>query len=236
MPTNIDNTLSQLPYKATKSTVMSIKGRPVSVTQPLVCPYGKPRGGWKVSIKVKDIEHEVNGPDGGRVFNNVAALLRKNNISYTNLNLWVNLNLQWYSRMPEKHMLVRHADLLDIVTTKDVGHVRNPSSRNYTPTHWGQHAWNFMGMYLARDDYSFDGFLRLIDMVLEMLDNHRNRSIGCYDCHLEFSKEVAKIKNQPLHTVEAARKWLVEFHNSVNVRLNKPVRTYEFAERQYLWQ
>tara|TARA_R110000824_G_scaffold36250_2_gene112806 strand:- start:5855 stop:6064 length:210 start_codon:yes stop_codon:yes gene_type:complete len=69
-----------------------------------------------------------------------------------------------------------------------------------------------------------------------MLNNAENPTIGCNDCYLEFTKELNFIKQNPIYDPAIARIWLVNFHNSVNVRINKPMLSHDAAEKLYLWK
>lgn len=223
-------------YIPKESTILTLRGRRETLEQPLVSPYGKPRGGWYVNVLIKGIPTRVSENSPNRVFTAVKDTLKTNSLNPSDTNIWFNLNIQWYSRLAEKHMWVRHNDLLLLADTSSQPRTINPSARNYSPADWGMHAWNFMGAFLAQDTYSWSGFLILLESVQRMLNNAENPTIGCNDCYLEFTKELNFIKQNPIYDPAIARIWLVNFHNSVNVRINKPMLSHDAAEKLYLWK
>ena len=232
----LEDDIYELNYKAASSSIMTKFGRTQSIMQPLVAPYGKPKGGWYVNVKVKGIPHTVNHTSPISVFNEVKSILNANSLTVKDLDLWLNLNIQWYGRLPDKFQLVRHDDLLAVATTSDVKTVHDPKDRRYTPADWGSTAWDFMGRYLAQDVYIWDEFWKLLETVQRMLNNDINPSIGCNDCYIEFTKELSVLKNNPKHTLESAREWLFNSHNAVNKRLNKPQFIFDAAAKRYLWK
>ena len=96
-------------------------------------------------------------------------------------------------------------------------------------------AWDFMGIHLAKDSYNWADFFAVILIIQKMLNNDQNPSIGCNECYIEFTKAVELLRKNHIYTPEEARKWLVDFHNYVNKRLNKPNFTFEAAAKKYLW-
>lgn len=226
----------ELGYVPKEATILTIRGKRETLEQPLISPYGKPRGGWYVNIAINGIPTRIVESSPYRVFTAVRDALTTNETLANDIVIWFNLNIQWYSRLEGKYALVRHNDLLLLADMSDNPKTINPSARNYTPADWGMHAWNFMGIFLAQETYTWLGFLNLLESVQRMLDNNENPSIGCNDCYLEFTKELNKVSQNPMYDVATARIWLVNFHNSVNVRLNKPMLSHGAAEKLYLWK
>jgi len=217
-------------------TILTTRGSRETLEQSLVAPFGKPRGGWFVNVSIKGIPTRITDSDANRVFISTKRLLDSNGVGVPDIVLWFNLNIQWYSRLPEKYMLVRHNALLDLADTSNNPKTVNPSARNYSPANWGWAAWDFMGVFLAQDEYDWIEFTKLLEVVQRLLNHGENPSIGCNDCYIEFTKQINMLRQNPIYDVAVARKWLIDFHNSVNVRLNKPVFAYETAAKRYLWK
>lgn len=229
----------ELNYRATKSSITTIRGRRESMLQPLVASYGKPTGGWQVQVRVKGIPCYFTGNSGMQVFNALKKHLKANDVVVSDLDIWLNLNIQWLSKLPEKHKLVRTSELMALAAPNDKFEIpTDPSARNYTPADWGAKAWDMLGAYLAQDTYLWEGhlgFLTQLLIVQQMLNNDMNPSIGCNECYLEFTKELDVLRSNPLYSAEKAKEWLHKFHNLVNARLGKPQVSYRTAKQRYLW-
>ena len=232
---NLMETFS-LNYRAKENAILTKRGARESLMQPLISGFGKPTGGWYVNILVKDIPHRVSESSAVRVFNRVKKMLHDNGVQARDIDIWFNLNIQWYDRLVDKYALVSKTALLELATTNvSEETTSNPSARRYTPKDWGAMAWDFMGIYLAKDVYSWDNFFNVIELIQNMLNKDQNPSIGCNECYIEFTKAVELLRKNHIYTSEEARKWLVDFHNLVNRRLNKPIFTFEAASKKYLW-
>lgn len=211
----------------------------VSTSRPLLTDFGTPQGGWFANFVIKGIKYQFHGDTGYEVFKDANEKLARNGMDVKPTDLWANLNVQWYDRTAEKHLLVRPHVLFDelvALSEKNSNVTENPYTRNYGPEHWGHAAWNFMGYYLAQDLYSWNKFLEVLGHVLDMTNKSSNPSIGCAECYMHFSSEVLRLKSNPLYSVSEARNWLVNFHNSVNKRLSKPMVSFDTASKKYLWQ
>ena len=223
-----------LNYTATDSKIMTKFGRTESIMQPLISSYGKPTGGWVVAFKLKGVSHRVKGSSGINAFNKTVAVLKKNNYSISKLDLWLNLNIQWYANTPEKYKEVSLEALLALTKGNQVESY-DPKDRNYTPKDWGSAAWNFMGVYLAQDFYDWQKFLNVLFTVQGMLNRDINPSTGCNECYIEFTKELDMLERSPIYDQEGARKWLVGFHNTVNKKTGKASFKYDQAAKNYFW-
>ena len=226
-----------LNYRTTTTSILTRRGKRETLLQPLISPFGKPNGGWYVNILVKDIPHGVTGKTAAKVFTAVKKMLQANDVQASDLDIWYNLNVQWFDRTHAKYLLISKTALLSVAVKvgDKATFSENPSARRYTPALWGAFAWDFMGILLAKDDYIWDDFVIVVLQIQKMLNKDQNPSIGCNDCYIEFTKAVELLRKNPLYTADGARNWLVDFHNSVNIRLNKPVFTFEAAAKKYLW-
>lgn len=226
----------ELAYYATSSTITSLRGETLSIQQPLIDGFKSPRGGWRAQFRVNGLDYKFTGSQALVTFKQAKDIFAKNGIRVRDVDIWLNLNLQWFDRIDDKYKRVRHAALLEIASTSEsTAKTVNPDKRQYTPAQWGKHAWNFLGAYLAQDEYAWSDYRIILEMVRSMLNPSINPSIGCAECYREFSKETDRLASNPLNDREEARKWLVDFHNSVNVRINKPKVSYDSAAKNYLW-
>lgn len=228
----------ELNYRAKKYSILSMQGKTLDITQPLIAPFGKPTGGWGVHLQIKGQHYYLGAETAKHAHHQVKDTLEsRHGLTISNEDIWINLNIQWYQRLPEKYRLVRYADLLSLADPVGLQeHTHNPRVRNYTPNDWGRFAWDFMGIYLSQDLYEFKAFYKIMEDVKQMLNRDINPSIGCNECYIEFTKELEILRSNQIHDVGQARKWLNDFHNKVNKRIGKPFFPYELASKKYLWK
>jgi hypothetical protein len=103
---------SGLPYSLVPgvTTVAGRDGRHYSIKTCLIPPMRQPRGGWFATFKIKGQNHRFVGHHR-EIFLQVKRLFDLNEVPYTDLELWFNLNLQWLERAVERYQKVRYADL-----------------------------------------------------------------------------------------------------------------------------
>jgi len=193
----------------------------------------RPVSGWKVSLPVKGQSVDIPGRNPDEVFKNAKIILERNGEDFTELDLWLNLNIIWLYGTPEKHHKVRLSDLMLLARPGAVA--ADPMVKKYTPMQWGAVGWNWMGLYLAKRDYSFREFLFQVRVVLDMLNPDTNPTLGCVECFREFSRAVDLLSNNPQWSQMEARRWLFNAHNDVNRRKEKPVLTWEQAAAANYW-
>ena len=92
---------------------------------------------------------------------------------------------------------------------------------------WGPAAWTFLHAVTYRYPSNptwqeKKDFSTFFDMV--------GKTLPCTDCGQHFQKAFQKANFDSRTTLEA---WLVDVHNAVNKRLNKPVLTVEEARRSF---
>jgi|SRR5690349_10960399 len=227
---------AELLYTTARTGLTGLDGKTYSLTGALIRNPGKPQGGWKVKIPVKGQHVVVDGPGPVHVFNKVRHLLLQNGMEAKPNDIWLNLNIGWMGRTPAKYHSVPLSDVLKVVTAKN-GKEETVDSRkrSYKPQDWGQFAWMWLNLFLARESYSFREFLLQVEYVLDLLSPENNPELGCADCYRKFQPVVAKLRNEPLPTQEGARRWLVDAHNTVNRDLSKKVLSYEEASRKAFW-
>jgi hypothetical protein len=221
-------------YVPTKGTVIGLDSKTYSLRMPLIKAPGRPANGWRVSLAVKGQTISVDGKTPMDVYNNSVQMLRRNGMDVPADDIWLNLNIQWLARTPERYHLVPAGDLMLISKVGLAGEV-HASRRSYKPSDWGRLAWGWLNLFLAREEFHYREFLVQLKYVLDLLNPDTNPEIGCAECYREFSIMVSKIQNKPGMTREEARQWLVSTHNSVNARLGKKVLTFETASKLAFW-
>jgi len=100
------------------------------------------------------------------------------------------------------------------------------------PKVWGPDAWNTM--HSIANNYPVNP---------SEDDKHNTRtfflSIGrvlpCYTCRVNYQKHLVKLPltDQILSTRVLLSRWVVDIHNEVNKMTNKPVLSYEEADRRF---
>jgi hypothetical protein len=97
---------------------------------------------------------------------------------------------------------------------------------------WGPPAWKFMHSVTfayPKSDPTEEDKENMVNFI-----NACGRVLPCIKCRAHFRKMVRE--NPPhrhLQSRETISRWLVERHNDVNRRLNKPTLSYDYVRRQY---
>ena len=227
-----------LPYKAKVNSLTNKKGVKISLSGCLLDGYGIPRNGWGCNINIKGSFIAIKGKNPVEVFLGLKRLLTLNNVEFTDEDCWLNLNIIWFKATNGKHHTVELTALLENAIPVE-GETMDMTHRVYPPTVWGRHAWNFMGCYLSGDAYKWETFRSILGIVSGMLDPTTNPSIGDGEAYLSLLIELENFDRhhtRKLFTRESARNWLVDYHNSVNVRLGKQKVSYDTAATNYLWK
>jgi hypothetical protein len=213
--------------------VMDLKSRLISIEQPLFNKFKRPTEGWRVRFTIKGMVHDITDSTALRVFNKAMQLFTLNEVEIEPATLWYNMNHQWYSR-------TRVGKLTNDGALNELAKVGAKDDRQdklvyHHPKEWGAKGWQWLGLYLAKDDYIWKDFMRQCEEVLELLSPTKNAAIGCIDCYREFASHVARLKNSPIYDKEDARKWLWTIHNSVNKRLEKAEISFSAATKLNHW-
>lgn len=223
-------------YTTTQTKIRNKRGKLLSLHQPLVPTSLRPINGWGVKVRIRGIVREIQEGTAIQTFNAVRQAYAENDIHPKAVDIWLNLNYQWLSGIPEKHRPVHLSVLLDGASEGESEQESIvPGIRHHHPGEWGALGWGMLQMYLAQDVYEFTKFKSLVVELHAWLDPALNPSIGCPECYRHFSSAVDSLHQNPLFTQAPARKWLVDFHNSVNTRIGKPVLSYEKAAKLNYW-
>lgn len=91
-------------------------GRTYSLTACLVPSLKSPQGGWWVKLWVKGHQLTVGGINPTDTFANAKSLFRLNEITVPDIDLWINLNIQWVERTSKKYLKVSLESILELVT------------------------------------------------------------------------------------------------------------------------
>lgn len=192
--------------------------------------------GWAVNIRVKGMTRRVQGDTAAKVFSSAKEMYQINGEPVRDLDLWVNLNVQWISALPEQHRPVELHEMLSATQASPVDPSNSGASdRQHGPHVWGRLGWGMLQMYLAQDIFDFGKFKNLSTELHAWLDPDLNPSIGCAECYRHFARAVDSLHQNPLDTQDQARRWLVEVMNEVNTRLGKPSLPYETAAKLCYW-
>lgn len=224
-------------YTATASSVVGRDGVRHKINAPLIPPGRKPTGGWKVSLLVNGQTVEADGGGPNEVHAEATRLLALNEVPYSDLDLWLNLNVQWISRSAEKFQIVRLSDLMTAASGAAVPpqHAPTRGRPQVGPAVWGSKGWGMLQMYLALDTYEFGKFLMLATELRTWLDPVVNPTTGCADCFIHFSSALADLRNQPRYAQTEARQWLWQTMNGANIRKGAAEITYEEAAALNHW-
>lgn len=115
---NVESNLPEvaLRYSAPERYFVDRLGDRHDIRKPLLRSDRSPSGGWKVSVTVNEQVLRVTGRTPKNVVQAVIALFKSNQQSVNLLDLWLNLNIQWLERTPEKYRLVPLEDLVQFST------------------------------------------------------------------------------------------------------------------------
>lgn len=221
-------------YTIDRPTMPGTDGQTRSMTGSLVKMNGRPAGGWWANIPLRGQTVRVNGRTPVETYNASLTLLKRNNIIIRPQDLWVTLNIGWLARTPEKYHGVNYQDLLAAAGAVDSGR-EDRRRRSYKPSDWGRHAWMWLNLFLAREEFHYRDFLTQCLYVLDLLNPNTNSELGCNDCYREWGMLVEDLKKNPGMDRDGARKWLWEAHNAVNKRIGKRELTFEQAAKAAFW-
>lgn len=226
-----------LSYSTDQTTVTTASGQVYPLNQSLVGDLNRPKQGWHANFVIQGSTVQIQGDNPNIVFANARDALQLNNIPFTESGLWLNLNIQWLSRLGKGRPKVSLDDILRVANGTAAELI--PAAvhrRSYTPKQWGSKGWAMLQMYLAQDVYQYERFLLLADELSNWINPNKNPSIGCGECFKHYIPELTKLRGTPLHQQDQARMWLFNLMNSINVRNNKAVLTKEQAYQRNFWK
>lgn len=224
-------------YAATASSVVGKDGVRYQINKSLIPAGRKPTGGWKVSLLVNGQFVTADGGSAEAVHAEAARLLKLNGAVYSDLDLWLNLNIQWLQRLAEKFQVVRERDLMSVASGSAVPpeHAPTRSRPQVGPAVWGRKGWGMLQMYLALDTYEFGVLMMLATELRKWLDPNLNPTTGCAECFIHFGAALADLRNKPRYTQAEAREWLWRVMNGANVRKGVAEMSFEDAAKANHW-
>lgn len=196
----------------------------------------KPSRGWRVKFNLKGHQMSFTGNSPREVHDKVATTLTSNQIEFSELDLWLNLNIQWTGRVADQRkLLVKHSDLLDLASGNAEPPVVQAKQKSTGPAVWGRKGWGMLQQYLALDTYEPGRFLLLAAELANWVNPDLNPSTGCADCYRHYVLHLDKLRRKTHYTQKEAREWLFATMNDANRRRGVPVLTYERAAKENHW-
>lgn len=97
---------------------------------------------------------------------------------------------------------------------------------------WGQHAWEFLHAVTFNYPVNPTSFDKKIHKEFFHSLKH---ILPCKDCRHHFKNGIENIMpiEKNLESRDKLSRWLVDFHNSVNKRLGKPIQSYDSIREKY---
>lgn len=105
---------NRLHYTASASFLTGKDGLNYSIMKPLFPPGRQPRGGWGVTLEIKQQKIMFRGTSGQAVFAAVVSTLKTNDITMRALDIWLNLNILWLSRAIDRYQVVSLTRLMEL--------------------------------------------------------------------------------------------------------------------------
>ncbi len=188
--------------------VVGKNGVPVPLQSCMVVRPHQPRRGWQVRFRLNGQEVVVPGNSPKEVFRSATALLRNNDEVPRPVDLWLNMNIQWLRRTPEKHHAVDLQKLFLLSVAVEPSREGTHSKQRWPASDWFEKALWFVGVYLSGESYDHDHFKNILLLVVDMCDPSRSPLTGSPSLFSALSGKVSALSRNPAFTREAAREWL----------------------------
>lgn len=218
-------------------SIKSKSGSAIPIDKAYLNPTAKPRGGWGIEYNINGNTFKSKGSTPALSVIDYVNVLKFSNVKFDLSIIWLEANLQWLKKTPERKHLVELSEVIRMLDVrKDPELPPKKGKRDYIPEDFGSKGWDAMTYELAQDDYSYSKFISLVkDHVLNWLDPIKNPSIGCGECHDHFSVEVNKLSRRYFGR-EESREWLYNVNSIVRVRLGKKPHDKEEFWNKALWK
>jgi len=105
----------------------------------------------------------------------------------------------------------------------------SPDANMFSPLNWGPKAWGFFeAVAFKYPENPTDDEKRAAGHFFESL----KYLLPCEKCKVHFSENILKL---PINVTsrDTLSRWVVDFHNLVNVSTNKPIKSYEEVAELY---
>jgi hypothetical protein len=93
-------------------------------------------------------------------------------------------------------------------------------------SHWGTHMWNYIHTITIIDFVDNNDNLYHSKIAYEIL---KNLKFNCKSCQTEYDNELLNININKLNIPMYLFEWGWNLHNKINIKLNKPIITYDKA-------
>jgi hypothetical protein len=205
---------------------------------PMTLVSQRPVTGWAGAFTVNGVDVSVNSSTPEGAIQALVSIANGNGLKMTNKEAWLWLNYSWMNISPYKRhktdfVQVSNALLKGGVVSGSLQVTARTWVEDYTPAKWGSIAWKWLGFLLVDEKASLTVFSETLHRLLDSMNPEISPLTGCEQCYTHF-KEVLD-KAPEFQDVQSARHWLWGFHNSVNVRLRKPVLTWVKACQENMW-
>lgn len=196
-----------------------------------------PENGWGVIFLIDGAPYMSAQGSPEEAMQSIQQELENHGFELNEHSVGLSCNAHWLSAAPEEHHLIHVGELW--MAGKEVffgeipeGHILHRPFRH--PQSWGAAYWLHLGHELAMDAWDYNDFRSLVLKLQENLNPEVNPSRGCQRC-FQHGMPFFTTYAEEEHSQEESRNWLLEFHNSVNETLDKPILTYQEAEKIYGW-
>lgn len=103
-----------LEYHTTHSRILGIDTNYWPIEAPLIPAGRRPRGGWSITLHLKGQKHHLNGSSARSVVSQAKRLAKINDMTISELDLWLNCNVFWVRAAIQKYQKVSLDSLLSI--------------------------------------------------------------------------------------------------------------------------
>lgn len=201
--------------EASSNRIMLKDGTTSYLNKALIRITKRPSGGWGVRFSINGVDKVFDGRTPEEVFRNVAEHLSLNRLSYTSHSLWLNLNLQWYSRTSPQHHLAVHGALSELIKESDQKLARAVQA-GAPPDEWLPDALTAVGHYLSSPHvYTATGFTSRLGDITEMLNPAVSSRMGNTVLYAEAVKFLSGVRSAPPTSLNSARAWFTGYFKSL---------------------
>lgn len=237
-PAPVSEQAAILSFSTAAGRVSARAGGSEPLNKSLLNPAYPPRGGWWANIPVAGHVERVSGVSANDVFRKARALIDRNGAGLTDVNLWLNLNLQWLdpSRVLKPHMHpVAHEALMLVASGNAPQEPAHVSKSVSSPKEWGAKGWGMLQMELAQKEFDNDFFILLATRLGRWVNPDINPQLGCADCYRHYVQALHTLRSKASHTQDEARHWLFDLMNAVNRQNGRRELTFAEAAAINFW-
>ncbi len=186
-------------------------GKIVDLTQPIAKRPHSPLGGWGVDFFLNSIQTRFDGASPEIVYQNVARSFDLNAIDYTRADLWLNLNIQWLQRVPQKYRRISLSQIMAFAVPIEYQTSTDPHAKAKPFTKDTQKSlWSLLELYLcvAPARFSYSRFIMLAEVVKDLYSPEKSPFAGASSDFQKITISLENLSDNPTYNVDAARQWL----------------------------